>query len=295
MADRGTVRGAFACTSRVTAYTMIGSVDALQTPPPSRHEPDRDARLRDALDRRAHEDLPGLGGGAQTSGDVDGPADVALGGLDRLAGVDADPDPERPVRFPGVRLGGGLDDLQSAQHGTRRRREHGVDRVALRLDLGAVVASDRLARDLEESADHVGRRDIPMALRERGEATHVGEQEIRDTRWPRHRSGRHRPCRHMVVATGRDWRWMSKESSSRQRNGPTRKRHGLAGLVRTPRTVDAHACDVAQRSRTSRTVSRAPRAGSGTPYPGPPRPIHRRAAGTSPPPGRGSIRVVGCR
>ena len=77
--------------------------DALQTPPPSRHEADRDARLRDALDRRADEDLTGQGGRAQASGDVDGPADVALGGLDGLAGVDADPDPERPIRLPGGR------------------------------------------------------------------------------------------------------------------------------------------------------------------------------------------------
>ena len=150
------------------------------------------------------EDLPGLGGSAQTSGDVDSPADVALGGLDRLAGVDAYPDAERPARFPGVRLGGGLDDLQSAQHGTRRRLEHGVDRVALRLDLGAVVASDRLARDPKEAADHVGRRDIPMALRERGEAAHVGEQEsaIRGGRGIG--AGVIDHVRQMVVATGRN-------------------------------------------------------------------------------------------
>ena len=152
-------------------------LDAFQPPPPSRQETDADARLRDALHRRAHEDLPGLSLGAQTRGDVDGPADVALGCLDRLAGVDADPDPERQVRFPCIRLRGGLDDRQSAQRGTRCRREHGVDRVALRLDLGALMASDRPTRDLEESADHVGRRDIPMALRERREAADVGEQE----------------------------------------------------------------------------------------------------------------------
>ena len=52
-----------------------------------------------------------------------------------------------------------------------------MDRVALRLDLGALMASDRRARDLEESADHGGRGGVPMALRERREAAHVGEQE----------------------------------------------------------------------------------------------------------------------
>ena len=179
-------------------------LDAFQPPPPSRQEPDADARLRDALHRRADEDLPGLGVSAQTRGDVDSPADVTLGCLDRLAGVDADPDPERPVRFPCVRLGGGLDDLQSAQRGTRRRLEHGVDRVTLRLDLGTVMASDRPARDLEEAADHVGRGDIPMALRERREAADIGEQESAIRGGRDFGAGVIDHVRQMVVATGRN-------------------------------------------------------------------------------------------
>ncbi len=48
-------------------------------------------------DRIAHEDLPGLRDGAQSRGDVDRSPDIALGSLDRLAGVDADTDQDRLI------------------------------------------------------------------------------------------------------------------------------------------------------------------------------------------------------
>jgi hypothetical protein len=110
---------------------------------------------------------PGFGDGAEPRRDVDRPADVALRRLDGLARVHADTHAERPIGLLGVQLRCGVGDLQAAQHGARRGREHRVDRVALGLDLGALMARDRPARDVEEAADLGRRRGIAVLLGER--------------------------------------------------------------------------------------------------------------------------------
>ena len=78
-----------------TAKTATGSVTPLSFWRPREVERHRQDGLGQGPDRVADEDLAGLGDGADPGGDVDRRADVAIGRLDRLAGVDADPDRDR--------------------------------------------------------------------------------------------------------------------------------------------------------------------------------------------------------
>jgi hypothetical protein len=159
------------------AECLDGLADALQAQAAASDEADRDARLGDCLDRRGHENVARASGCAQARGDVHGRPDVALRGLDGLAGVDADAQVERQLGLALAQLLRRIDDLEPAHDRTGGRREDGMDGVAFRLDLGALVPGDRLSGELEEAADHRGRGDVAVALRVRGEATYVGEQE----------------------------------------------------------------------------------------------------------------------
>jgi len=87
--------------------------------------------------------------------------------------MDAHAQVQRAVGFARIQLGRGVDDLQPAQHRARGRREDRMDRVALGLDLGTLVARDGLPSDLEEAADLGGRGGIAVALGKRGEPAHV--------------------------------------------------------------------------------------------------------------------------
>ena len=133
--------------------------------------------MGDALDRRGHQELAGPGRSADPRRDVDRSADVALSGLDRLAGVDADAQVEPTVWFLHAQLRRRVNELKPAQHRAGGRWKHGVDRVALGLDLGSLVAGDRRAGDLEEAADLGGCGGVPVPLRECGKAAHIGEQK----------------------------------------------------------------------------------------------------------------------
>ena len=98
----------------------------------------REEGHRERADGLAHQDLARARLGADPRCDVHGGADVPAVGLDLLAGVDADPDPNRL-------LGGSPccgRDRKAAAHRAAHGVEDDVEAVAFGLDLRAAKPPD---------------------------------------------------------------------------------------------------------------------------------------------------------
>ena len=105
---------------------------------------------------------PALALGADPGGDVDRRPDVAVGRLDRLAGVDPDPDRDRRSASPSSSMASAArDDRETALDGGADGREDDVEAVALGLDLGAVAPRDRGAHERPVADEQVGRSAAP--------------------------------------------------------------------------------------------------------------------------------------
>ena len=99
---------------------------------------DRSVRREEAARRLGDDDLAAVRGGRDPRCSVDVYADVALVGHERLAGVNAHPDADRPGLERPLRLDRGGD-------GVGGPRERDEERVALRVHLDAVVPCEGLA------------------------------------------------------------------------------------------------------------------------------------------------------
>ena len=152
---------------------------------------DRSVCLEKAARRLGDDDLAAVRRGCDPRRAVDVHADVALLGHERLAGVDAHPDPDRPGPERRLRLGRGGD-------GVGRPRERDEERVALGVHLDPVVSPEGLADHppmlFEENG--VGR---PVLLKETGRPFDVGEEERDRARWQR-------SCAHGAIISYRNWR-----------------------------------------------------------------------------------------
>jgi hypothetical protein len=131
--------------------------------------------LHDGLRRLREEHLAAAGGGADPGRAMDGQARVGSLGRDRVAGVNADPHPDRRAGWPLVARQGPLD-LQRAQHGLLRVGKRHEERVALRVHLVAGVLSDGRA----DQPPVLG-QDLPVAvsqgLDQPGRPLDIAEQE----------------------------------------------------------------------------------------------------------------------
>jgi hypothetical protein len=131
---------------------------------------------------------------------VDVGADVPFVGEVRGAGVDADPDTDRPVRQSFYGLGRG------AQRSTRRRERY-EERVTLCVDLDPAARRERTAQHAPVLAERIGIRLGTELVQQPRRALDVSEEE-------RHRA------RGQIFAHGR----MMSEQRPRC--------HGVAGLAR---------------------------------------------------------------
>ena len=99
-----------------------------------------DRRVQELARRQGDEHLPAVTSGCDPGGAVDVDADVALAGEERLAGMESHPDVDRAAPERLLTLGRRLDRIG-------RAREHDEECVALRAELGAVVAGESLTED----------------------------------------------------------------------------------------------------------------------------------------------------
>ena len=145
---------------------------------------DRSVSRYEAARRLGDDDLSAVRRGCDPRGAVDVHADVVLLGHERLAGVDAHPDPDWARSERCLRLGRGGD-------GVGRPRERDEERVALGVDLDPVVSAegltDRAPMLFEKNG--VGR---PVLLKETRRSFDVGEEE-------RHRAGWQTSCAHAAI------------------------------------------------------------------------------------------------
>ena len=111
-----------------------------------------------------------MGGSADASGarEVD-PHVVAAVGQGRLAGVDPDPDLRRGVNESTLRLGG-------RGNGIARTAERDEERVALCVDLDAVVSSERVAQQPAMRGEQL-LVCVAEPAREQGRPLDVGEEK----------------------------------------------------------------------------------------------------------------------
>ena len=123
-------------------------------------------------------------GGCDPRRAVDVHADVALVGHERLAGVDAHPDPDRPGSERPLRLDRGGD-------GVGRPRERDEERVALGVHLDPVVSREGLSDHPPVLCEEIGVGG-PVLLKKTGRPFDVGEEE-------RDRAGRQRSCAHGAI------------------------------------------------------------------------------------------------
>ena len=116
------------------------------------------------------DDLPSVCRGGDASSQVDVVPDVAFGGEQRRAGVQADPDANRPGR---KRLGhrGGRSDR------SRRRGKGEEERVALRVHLDAALGSARLADHAAMLGERLGVRLCAQLVEQLRRALDVREEE----------------------------------------------------------------------------------------------------------------------
>jgi hypothetical protein len=110
---------------------------------------DRSVCLKEAAGRLGDDDLAAVRGGCNARRPVDVHADVALLGHERLAGVDAHPDLNRPCFERLLRLACGGD-------GVGRTRERDEERVALGVDLDPVVSSEGLTDHASVLSNEIG-------------------------------------------------------------------------------------------------------------------------------------------
>ena len=115
-------------------------------------------------------------------------ADVALLGHERLAGVDAHPDPDRPGPECPLRLGRGGD-------GVGRPRERDEERVALGVHLDPVVSPEGLADHAPMLFEEIG-VGRPVLLKETSRPFDVGEEK-------RDRAGWQGWCAHRAIISHR--------------------------------------------------------------------------------------------
>ena len=135
------------------------------------------AARQERADDLGHQELAGFRVLGQARGDDDGRADELSFVRDRLAGVDADADPHRPVRVvAGVGLGG-AEDRRRAAHRRPGVGEHDIEGVALGLDLAALVASELGPDDPAVVGDERGRCGVTVTLHERRVFAQVSEGE----------------------------------------------------------------------------------------------------------------------
>ena len=127
------------------------------------------SRVEEPPGRLGEDDLPAVRGGRDPRRAVDVDPDVALVRHDRLAGVDAHAHADRARLERVARVGG-------RGHGVRCARERDEERVALRVDLDAVVSRERISQGAAVLGEELGVAGSVLLEKPR-RALDVGEQE----------------------------------------------------------------------------------------------------------------------
>ena len=154
--------------------------EALQGERPSVLVPHAVDPPREVRDLPRREDLAGASLAAQAGREVQGASSISPLHLDRLAGVETDPDRQRQLgvvqRFvdePFLQVDGGADRLP-------RRGEHAERLVPAQLEQGTATALDPVARDVGELRRELRGGLVASLLRE--EASHPRMSAIRKVR-----------------------------------------------------------------------------------------------------------------
>jgi hypothetical protein len=141
--------------------------------------PQRDIRRRVVAEelarRRGDEHLAAVAGGGDARGAVDAHPDVALAADGRLAGVNAHPHTQLAAAGPFM-CGQRLLRVDSGADGVLRAAKRREERVALRVDLGAVVGCERVANDPLVVGER-GRVVVAQLSEQARRALDVGEEE----------------------------------------------------------------------------------------------------------------------
>jgi hypothetical protein len=168
-------KSASSCFSRFFRSRRL--VDVLQVALAEREHRDarRERRPHQRTGRLRQEHVTAAAGAAETRGAHDVEPEVALLADRRLARVQPDPHVHRDPAWPVVR------DVRPLHLGRRRDRvarahEREEERVALRVDLDAVVRGERAAHEPPVIRQHLGVA-VAQLLEQRGRALDVGEGE----------------------------------------------------------------------------------------------------------------------